>query len=160
MLAYDKFPANSRIWIYQSNRALTPEQTTYANQRLEQFVNQWLSHGKRVHAWAGLLHQHFLVLMANENIEAPSGCAIDSSVALVKELEQKFNVDFFDRMTFTYIQKDGSVTTADRNTFAALYAQKEIGEDTIVFNNLVATKMDFENAWKIPLKESWHVNMV
>lgn len=160
MLAYDNFPANSRIWIYQSNRALTPEQTNYANQRLEQFVNQWLSHGKRVHAWAALLHQHFLVLMANENIEAPSGCAIDSSVALVKELEQKFSVDFFDRMTFTYVQKDGSVTTADRNTFAALYAKKEIGEDTIVFNNLVATKMDFENAWKIPLKESWHVNMV
>lgn len=160
MMAYDHFPAASRVWIYQSNRALTPEQIAYTNQRLEQFVAQWQSHGKKVQAWAELLHQHFLVLMVNEAYEAPSGCSIDSSVALVKELEQAFGVDFFDRMTFTYVQQDGLVAAADRDTFAALYNQQQIGEDTLVFNNLVNTKADFENKWKVPLKESWHANMV
>lgn len=160
MLAYEDFPDNARIWIYQSNRALTPEQVEQANTRLQKFVSQWLSHGKKVQAWATLLHQHFLVLMVNEAYEAPSGCSIDSSVALVKELEQAFGVDFFDRMTFTYLQEDGTVRATDRDTFADLYNQGAIGEDTLVFNNLVATKAAFENTWKVPLKESWHANMV
>ncbi|MGH1339156.1 MAG: hypothetical protein ACRBFS_23770 [Aureispira sp.] len=160
MIAYDSFPAEARIWIYQSNRALTATEAEQANQRLELFVKQWLSHGKRVQAWASLLHQHFLVLMVDEEQEAPSGCSIDSSVALVKELGQAFGIDFFDRMMFTYVQKDGQVTTADRDTFANLYAQNQIDEDTLVFNNLVNTKAAFENTWKVPLKESWHANMV
>jgi hypothetical protein len=160
MMAYDSFPAESRIWIYQSNRALTATEVEQTNQRLDLFVKQWLSHGKRVRAWASLLHQHFLVFMVDEGFEAPTGCSIDSSVALVKELEQAFGVDFFDRMTFTYVQEDGVVTTADRSTFANLYAQQQIGKDTLVFNNLVNTKAAFENTWKVPLKESWHANMV
>lgn len=160
MKAYEDFPAQARIWIYQSNTALTAEQVAEANTRLQQFVAQWLSHGKKVQAWAKLLHQHFLVIMVDEDQEAPSGCSIDSSVALVKELEQAFEVDFFDRMTFTYLQEDGTVTTADRATFADLYSQGKIGEETLVFNNLVATKAAFEDAWKIPLRESWHANMV
>lgn len=160
MTAYENFPDNARIWIYQTNRALTAEQVDYTHTRLEKFVQQWLSHGKKIKAWAGLLHQHFLVFMVDESYEPPSGCSIDSSVALVKELEKTFEVDFFDRMTFTYLQEDGTVAAADREQFATLYAQQKIGENTLVFNNLVATKAAFETTWKVPLKESWHANMV
>lgn len=160
MTAYEQFPANARVWIYQTNRTLTAEQADYAQTRLEKFVQQWLSHGKKVKAWASVLHQHFLVLMVDESYEAPSGCSIDSSVALVKELEKTFEVDFFDRMTFTYLKENGTVAAADRVQFATLYAQQKIGKNTLVFNNLVATKAAFETAWKVPLKESWHANMV
>ncbi|MFK7796622.1 MAG: hypothetical protein AB8E82_04150 [Aureispira sp.] len=160
MTTYEDFPDNARVWVYQTNRALTAEQVDNATERLEKFAQQWLSHGKKVKAWASVLHQHFLVLMVDESYEAPSGCSIDSSVALVKELEKTFEVDFFDRMTFTYLKEDGTVTTANRELFATLYAQQKIGENTLVFNNLVATKAAFETTWKVPLKESWHANMV
>ena len=160
MTAYEDFPDNARVWIYQTNCALNAEQVNYAHARLEKFVRQWLSHGKKVKAWAGVLHQHFLVFMVDESYEAPSGCSIDSSVALVKELEKAFDVDFFDRMTFTYLKKDGTVAAADRDQFASLYAQQKIGENTLVFNNLVATKAALDTMWKVPLKESWHANMV
>ncbi len=160
MVAYDDFPAQSRVWIYQSDRALTTAQVTTTQQRLQQFVAQWQSHGKPVRARAEVLHQHFLVLMVDERYEAPSGCSIDSSVALIKELEQSLQVDFFDRMTFTYVKADGSVAAAKREAFAQLYAQQEIDEQTTVFNNLVTTKDALEKEWKVNLGASWHANMV
>jgi hypothetical protein len=160
MVPYEDFPAQARVWIYQSNRALTSEEVAHAQQRLQQFVKQWHSHGKPVRARAEVLHQHFVVLLVDENQASPSGCSIDSSVALVKELEREFDVDFFDRMTFTYLKDDGTVAAADRTTFADLYAQNKIGEQTTVFNNLVATKAAFEQSWKVPLADSWHANMV
>ena len=160
MTAYKDLPAQARVWIYQSNRALTTEEVAVAQERLGQFVEQWQSHGKPVRARAEVLYQHFLVLLVDESYEAPSGCSIDSSVAVVKELEREFDVDFFDRMIFTYIQEDGTVATADRTTFAELYAQNQIGASTTVFNNLVATKAAFEDNWKVRLADSWHANMV
>ena len=37
------------------------------------------------------------------------------------------------------------------------YAKEEkVTLETIVFNNMVATKEDFENKWEVPARESWH----
>jgi hypothetical protein len=34
--------------------------------------------------------------------------------------------------------------------------EQKITSETIVFNNMVNTKEDFENNWEIPAKQSWH----
>jgi hypothetical protein len=36
---------------------------------------------------------------------------------------------------------------------------KEVNDDTIVFNNLVQTKRDFEAKWQVPYKDSWLKNL-
>jgi len=62
-------------------------------------------------------------------------------------------------MTFTY--KDGeTVKAAPRMEFAALYKSGEINNETLVFDNLVKTKGDFDKHWVKPLGESWHKRMV
>ncbi len=160
MVPYQDMPPNARVWIYQSNRLLTTAEGMQAHQALRQFVEQWQSHGKPVRAWAEVLHQLFLVLVVDEDYEAPSGCSIDSSVASIHGLGQALGVDWFDRMVFAYQTADQQVHTAPREQFAALYADGTINDETTVFNNLVQTKQDLETAWRIPLAESWHANMV
>jgi hypothetical protein len=34
--------------------------------------------------------------------------------------------------------------------------EQKVTLETIVFNNMVATKQDFENNWEVPARESWH----
>ena len=34
--------------------------------------------------------------------------------------------------------------------------ENKITSETIVFNNMVQTKQDFETDWEVPAKESWH----
>ena len=35
-----------------------------------------------------------------------------------------------------------------------------LNEETTVFNNLIETKGDFEKKWEVPVKESWHKQLV
>lgn len=160
MITYDELPANARVWIYQSNQAFTEEQTTAIRQKLQQFIDQWQSHGAPVKGWAGIKYNRFIIIIADENHEAPSGCSIDSSVAVVKEIEAEMSVDMFDRLNFAYKTAPNTVLSANRGNFANLYASKTINDNTIVFNNLVATKADLETKWEVPLVNSWHINMV
>jgi len=62
-------------------------------------------------------------------------------------------------MTFAY-KMDGEIKTAHRNEFENLYAQKIINDETLVFDNLVKTKADFEKGWTKKLSDSWHKRMV
>lgn len=160
MLDYNLLPNNARVWIYQSNQSFTEEQTAAIRQKLQTFVNQWQSHSHPLHAWGDIRYNRFVILAVDESYEAPSGCSIDSSVAVIKSIEQEFGVDMFDRLNFAYKNNDNTVQSADRDNFAALYADEQINNDTIVFNNLVQTKADLETKWEVALGDSWHRNMV
>ena len=42
-----------------------------------------------------------------------------------------------------------------RNELKELLNNKSISEETIIFNNLVKTKIDYMNNWESNLKNSW-----
>lgn len=160
MVAYNDLPDNARVWIYQSDKAFTEVQTATIHQQLQGFIQQWQSHGKPVRAWGGIKYNRFIVLAVDEGYEAPSGCSIDSSVAVIRQIEADFGVDMFNRMNFAYKTDAATVASADRDDFSALYANNAINDQTIVFNNLVNTKADLETKWEVALGNSWHANMV
>lgn len=160
MVDYQELPTTSRVWIYQSNRAFSDAQTQEIEKKLHQFVAQWQSHGATVKAWAGIRYNRFVIFVVDETHEAPSGCSIDSSVAIIKEIEQAMEVNMFDRLNFAYKVDDSTVESADREDFSVLYQSNKINDSTIVFNNLVTTKADLESKWEVALGTSWHANMV
>ena len=159
MNTYDTMPANSRVWVYQSNRVFTGEELEKLSEDLSQFVDKWVSHNRALKAYGGVYHKQFVVLMVDESQAGASGCSIDSSVHFIKSLEAKFEVDFFDRMNFAFLEND-AVKTAHRLEFASLYQASKIDGNTLVFNNLVKNKEEFDSSWIVPLKDSWHVRMV
>lgn len=160
MVDYNQLPASSRVWVYQSNKAFSDEQTQSIQHNLERFVAQWQSHGASVKAWAGVRYNRFVIFVVDEAHEAPSGCSIDSSVAIIKDIEQQMKVDMFDRLNFAYKTSDRLVASADREDFSQLYHSSKINDTTIVFNNLVNNKADLDTKWEVSLGDSWHANMV
>lgn len=159
MTTYKDLPETSRVWVYQSNRAFTDVEVAEIQQLSYAFSQQWVSHSRELKAFGGVLKNRFIVLLVDESQAGASGCSIDSSVRFIKEIEQKYNVNMFDRLLFTY--KDGEqIAAARREDFAALYAEGKINDETLVFNNLVNTKKDLQEKWVVPLKESWHKRMV
>ena len=156
---FETFPGTSRVWVYQSKTAFSDADVTKIREHIEAFTQQWTSHNRALRAVGDVLHGRFIVLMADERMADASGCSIDSSVHFIKAVEQEYGVDLFDRMTFTY-EQSGRVEAADREQFAALYASGEIDDHTIVFDNLVNTKADFDRGWKVRLGDSWHKRMV
>jgi hypothetical protein len=151
------FHPDSKVWIYQANRSFSLQEALDIEVMLNEFALQWKSHGTPVKGAGYLFFGQFIILMADESATGVSGCSTDSSVRLIKDIEQKFDVNMFDRMTLAFVVKDklqllplAQLQYAVDNGF--------IKGDTLYFNNLVQTKEELENNWIIPLKESWLKN--
>ena len=148
------FHPGSRVWVYQSSRVFLMSEALAIEPILEDFASQWKSHGTPVKGAAYLLFGQFIVLMADETATGVSGCSTDSSVRLIKDLEQQYGVNLFDRTALAFVIKDkiqllplAQLQYAADNGF--------VQPETLYFNNLVQTKEELENNWIIPVGQSW-----
>jgi len=148
-------PPGSKVWIYQSDRKFTSEELVELNKRVSDFVDKWTSHSKLVNANFEWRYSRFLILYLDESHVAAGGCSIDSSVHFVKALEKDFQTSLTNRMNFAF-KVGNEVEVVSRSEFEKLISEGEITDQTIVFNNLVNNKKDFDSAWEIPLNQSWH----
>jgi hypothetical protein len=149
---------NSRVWIYQSNRILSQEEELAILQILNNFTAEWLAHGHALAAIGEVLHHQFIILSVDEEVAGATGCSIDKSVNLMKEIEHKFNLNLFDRFRIAYRQNK-EVLNCSREEFEELIKSGQINENTLVFNNLINNRNEMQTAWEIPLKDSWHAKV-
>lgn len=152
------FSPQSKVWIYQSNRQFTTQEADEVMQKLTDFTNQWKAHGHQLKAKALMPYNFFIVLVVDQNEASATGCSIDSSVRIIKEIENTYGVDLFNRFNMAY-KIDNEVHVVSKEDFETLISIKKIGPQTIVFNNLVQTLVDFEQKWEVPIAESWHNNI-
>lgn len=148
------FAANSRVWIYQSSRLFSMGEALQIEDLLNTFVEQWKSHGTPVKGFATLFFGQFIVLMADENATGVSGCSTDSSVRLIKQIEDLYKVQLFERQLLAFQVKD-KVQLLPLAQLQHAVDNNFITPDTIYFNNLVQTKEELETKWMIPVKDSW-----
>jgi hypothetical protein len=150
----ETFAGDSRVWIYQSSRLFSLSEAFEMEDALNEFTEQWQSHGAEVDAWGTLFFGQFLVLMAGERNAGVSGCSTDSSVRFVKGLGEKYRVDFFNRTNLAFFVKD-KIQLLPMNQLSYAVQNHFISGDTLYFNNLVQTKKELEEGWIIPVKASW-----
>ena len=153
------FDPGSRVWVYQSNRVFSLAEALEIETVLNDFATQWKSHGTPVKGAGYLFFGQFIILVADETATGVSGCSTDSSVRLIKEIEQQFSVSLFDRTTLAFVVKD-KVQLLPLSQLQYAADNGFIDGDTLYFNNLVQTKEELENNWIIPLKNSWLKNRV
>ena len=147
-------PDDSKVWIYQATNPISEDVSDLIKDDIYNFTMQWASHGHALDCYGHLFHYQFLVLVADAN-SLPSGCSIDSSVHFIKTIGEKYNIDFFDRMRFAYLEGE-DIKTVSNIEFKDLAASGDINSETYMFNNLVDNKGTFLENWIIPLNESWH----
>jgi hypothetical protein len=150
----EDFDGQSKVWIYQSSRLFMLSEALEIEEMMEDFVASWNSHGAKVKGYANMFFGQFIILMADETQAGVSGCSTDSSVRLIKSIEQKYQVDMFNRQNLAFIVKD-KVQLLPLSQLNYAVENQFITEDTIYFNNLVATKKELEEKWLMPVKESW-----
>lgn len=149
------FSPQSRVWIYQSNRQFTEKETAEIQQKLDQFTTQWTAHGHQLQAKAEIRYGFFIILIVDQDSASATGCSIDSSVRVIKEIESTYGVDLFDRFNMAY-KIDDQVYVNTKEDFETLITIKKIGPETIVYNNLVQTLAELDEKWEVPLANSWH----
>jgi hypothetical protein len=150
----ESFSPDSRVWIYQSNRLFALTEALAIEDLLNDFAAKWLSHGVPVKGAGYLFFGQFIILMADEKATGVSGCSTDSSVRLIKDIEQRFGVNMFDRTTLAFVVKD-KVQLLPLSQLQYAFDNRFIDSHTLYFNNLVQTKSELENNWLVPIKDSW-----
>ncbi len=148
------FSDSSRVWIYQSNRIFTLSEALTIEKILEDFTADWKSHGTPVKGFGTLFFGQFIILMADEEVTGVSGCSTDSSVRLIKALEEEYKVSMFDRMNLAFCINE-KVQLLPFTQLEYAVEKSFIDKETLFFDNTVLTKADFLNRWITPLKASW-----
>ncbi len=150
----EDFADSSRVWIYQSSRLFFISEALEMEDMLNDFAANWKSHGTPVKGFANLFFGRFIVLMADETATGVSGCSTDSSVHLIKSIEEKYKVQMFDRQNLAFIVKD-KIEVIPLNQLEYAVENNFISAGTLYFNNTVLTKKEMVEKWIIPVKDSW-----
>ena len=149
------FSPQSRVWIYQSDRKFTSTEETEILNKLAAFTNQWKAHGNELLAKAEIRYGFFIILTVDESKAGVTGCSIDSSVRLIKEIEQEYHVDLFNRFNIAY-KVNEEVVVNSKEDFETMVNIKQVTPETIVFNNMVQNLAELESKWEVPFQNSWH----
>ena len=145
-------PAHSRVWIYQSEREFLSTETGAIKTKAIEFVSQWTSHDQLMKASIEVFYDRFIVVCVDEKTAPASGCGIDKSVKFIQVLEKEFNLSLLGRMNVAY-RKDGKIYSVPISEL------KNLGR-VVVFNNLVATKEEFDKNWETSIEKSWHKQFI
>jgi hypothetical protein len=155
---YMQFSENSRVWVYQADRALTDSETAQIKDQLDSFATGWTAHNNQLKAKAEVRYNRFLILIVDENQAGASGCSIDKSVNFMKGIGEQYNINLLDRFNLAYRNGD-DVLSAPRQQFEDLLKDGSINTNTIVFNNMVQNLTELKNKWEVPFKDSWHIQL-
>lgn len=155
LIPFQELPDYGKIWIYQSNRKLLPDEVASIEAELELFLQNWSAHGQAISCGYEVKYNRFIIIGVDQEVQNPTGCSIDASVQCIQSIEQKLGIDLLDKMNVTFKLGDhiAHKTLAD---FKKMAKDKAVTENTIVFNNLINTISEYQNGWEVAAMDSWH----
>lgn len=151
---FDALPETAKVWIYQANRKFALEEEKIASHALENLCKEWLAHGEPLRTSYKIEYHQFIILAVDEGFNNASGCSIDGSVRVLKELQSRLGVDFFDRTNVAFLIDD-DIRSYPLSEIRSLFSSSKLLPKTTTFNNFVTTKSDFERNWKTPAEKTW-----
>src|SRR5688572_4607456 len=103
---FDSLQDSSRVWVYQSVRKLTEPEERAISEALESFTQEWAAHGQPLKSSFKIMYHQFIILAADESYNQASGCSIDDSVRVIKNIDQHFSLDLFNRTIVGFLKED------------------------------------------------------
>ncbi len=145
----DSLPDNSKIYIFPANRKLYPQESPVIQERIGKFLKEISA----IDLYFEMKYDRFLILIVSH--ETPLNMEqSDALVNLIQELEKEYKITLLDKVNVCFKQGE-YVQLKEMNAFKKLIKSKGVSKKTIVFNNLVTTKSEYDCCWETPAEESW-----
>lgn len=154
-VAYTSLPDDAKVWIYPSSRKFYATEVEALNEKLKSFIDSWKAEDTNFKASYQFLYNRFIIFAADDNDTTLSNTDIDASVAFILKLQETYNIVLLDKMNVCFKQGE-FVQYKDLKDFKKLLKNKAVTSKTIIFDNLLTTKHDFENFWEVSIEESWY----
>lgn len=161
LIPFHDLDPGSKVWIFQAENEMTENQATAIKELLWEFLQDWTAHNAQLYTSGDVLHHRFIVIMVDERYQGASGCSLDKMTHFIQYMEHKFGIILLERMTVAYeLSPSGEIVTVPLNQLGDMSKAGVIQPETIVYNNLVKTKAEFEEGWKTKIKDSWHKRFI
>jgi len=152
---YNSIPEDAQVWIYPSSRKFYPQEIEEIEKKLVDFTSNWKAENADFKCSFQLLHNRFIILIADSITTELSMHDIDKSVAFIIQLQTSYDVQLLDKMNVCFKQGE-YVQYKELKDFKKLVKNKAVNAKTIIFDNLITTKEDLENYWELPIEDSWY----
>tara|TARA_B110000967_G_scaffold192138_1_gene218481 strand:+ start:319 stop:804 length:486 start_codon:yes stop_codon:yes gene_type:complete len=152
---FEEIPEDAKVWVYPSSRKFYPNEIEALEEKVKTFVESWKSDDATFKASFKFLYNRFIILTADDIATELSNADIDASVSFILTLQETYEVALLDRMNVCFKQGE-HVQYKDLKDFKKLLKNKALTGKSIIFDNLVNTKQDFDNYWEITIEESWY----
>ncbi len=151
---FEELSAESRVWIYQGSRPFTSHEDELVSKALTVFCEQWNAHGQALKSSFRIEKNQFVIMSVDEDFHNPSGCSIDSSVGVLRQIHAATGVDLLDRSKVAFYL-DNQVTLIPLSEVKANFTSGRLQASTLTFNTLASCKAEWETRWQIPVEKSW-----
>ncbi|MDA9325547.1 hypothetical protein N9Q36_02390 [Flavobacteriales bacterium] len=141
---------NSRLWIYGSAKVLTSDIQISISKKIISFLNSWVHHGNSLTCSFTILHERFIVIALDEDINQTGGCSMDGLQKLILKIDEDFCLDLYNRLN-VFINAKNKITCINSNMLKTNY---DITEDSLFFDLNISKKKDL-SSWLIPIKKGW-----
>jgi hypothetical protein len=149
-VSFDSLPADARLWVYAVGRPLDAQEQASTEATLRAFCTQWEAHHEPLQTSFLLFEGQFIVLAVDEAFRQASGCSIDSSVKVLRQLADTLQSDLFQRQYVAYWEA-GKLQVVSPTAFK----QMNISSACEVFDQTVATVGEFRQRQRINIQETW-----
>jgi hypothetical protein len=85
---FEDLPAESRVWVFASDKPLTGGDATKLLATVDGFLAQWKAHGAPLRSAREWRDDHFLTIGVDPTEEQASGCSIDGLFRGLRDLER------------------------------------------------------------------------
>lgn len=153
-IPFEQLSDHSRVWIYASQSSFTQDQLKFISNALHAFTDDWQAHGTPLKASFEVKYNQFIIIGVDETHHAPSGCSIDKSVQIIKNIESELRIDLMNRM-IVYMLENNSVQPFVLKDFNQLIAEDRLRADSQVFDNTITSFSAFQKEWIKPAKSTW-----
>ena len=148
-------PEDAKVWIYPSSRKFYPNEIEEIEQKVKTFVENWKSDDENFKASYQFLYNRFIIIFADDVAAPLQNSDIDASVSFILELQQLYKVELLDKMNVCFKQGE-FVQYKELKDFKKLVKNKAVTAKTIVFDNLITTKQDYDTFWEVAIEDSWY----
>ena len=152
---YNLISETAKVWIYPSNRKFYDNEIDVLHQKIKTFLDEWKSDDEDFKVAYKLEYNRFIVFFADESSTPLMNADIDVSVQFILQLQQEYNVELLDKMNVCFKQGE-YVQYKDLKDFKKLIKNRAVTGKTVVFDNLINSKEEFDNYWEGPITESWY----
>ena len=154
LINYQNLSEEAKVFLYPSSRKFYPNELEEIEVKVKEFISKLTD----VSIAFKIEYKRFLLFFISENLSL-STSLIDELALFIMQLEKEYKVILLDKVNVCFKQGE-YVQYQEMKRFRALIKSKSVSKKTVVFNNLIQTKHEFENEWEVLITESWLAHLI